>query len=111
MAGPGQPGRPKGLPKTGGRQKGSGNTLHKELKEMILGALGDVGGQAYLVEQARENPTAFLGLVSKLLPRDVKVESHTYNHRELSDDELIAILSRAGAISQAPSSREAGVVH
>ena len=38
--------------KTGGRQKGSTNKTTAELKEMILGALSEVGGQAYLVQQA-----------------------------------------------------------
>src|SRR4051794_32839625 len=35
---------------------------------MILGALDDVGGQAYLMRQAEENPTAFLTLIGKVLP-------------------------------------------
>ena len=35
---------------------------------MILGALDDAGGQAYLERQAEENPTAFLTLLGKVLP-------------------------------------------
>ena len=54
--------------KTGGRKKGTPNKLSGEVKEMILGALEDVGGQAYLARQADENPTAFLTLVGKVLP-------------------------------------------
>ena len=64
-------GRPKGLPKTGGRAKGVPNKATAELKEMILGALDDVGGQAYLVQQALDNPNAFLTLVGKVVPRDI----------------------------------------
>ena len=64
-------GRPKGLPKTGGRAKGVPNKATAELKEMILGALDDVGGQAYLVQQALDNPNAFLALVGKVVPRDL----------------------------------------
>lgn len=39
---------------------------------MILGALSDVGGQDYLVRQAEENPTAFMGLIAKVLPTELK---------------------------------------
>ena len=38
---------------------------------MILGALDDAGGQAYLERQAEENPTAFLTLIGKVLPMTV----------------------------------------
>jgi hypothetical protein len=58
------PGRPKGVP----------NKATTALKDMILGALGDNGGQAYLAVQARENPTAFLTLLGKVLPMQVAGE-------------------------------------
>lgn len=64
-------GRPKGLPKTGGRAKGVPNKTTAEIKEMILGALSEVGGQAYLVQQALDNPNAFMTLVGKVVPRDL----------------------------------------
>ena len=35
---------------------------------MILGALDDAGGQAYLERQAEENPGPFLTLLGKVLP-------------------------------------------
>ena len=35
---------------------------------MILGALDELGGQQYLVEQGRQNPGTFLMLVGKVLP-------------------------------------------
>ena len=59
-----------------GRVKGVPNKVTKALKEMILGALDDAGGQDYLVLQAMENPTAFLTLIGKVLPQDIaaKVE-------------------------------------
>lgn len=65
--------RPKGSPKFGGRPKGGRNKVTVELRTMIEGALSDVGGQAYLVLQAHENPKAFLALVGKLIPRDLNV--------------------------------------
>jgi len=55
----------------GGRAKGTPNRLTGELKDMILGALSDAGGQAYLSKQAQDNPTAFLTLVGKVLPLQV----------------------------------------
>lgn len=61
--------------KTGGRRPGSPNKENKELREMILGALADVGGQQYLVKQAREQPASFLKLISAVLPRDVNIDA------------------------------------
>ena len=54
-----------------GRPKGSPNKITRELKEMILGALDDAGGQQYLSRQAEENPNAFMQLVGKVLPMTV----------------------------------------
>lgn len=65
------PGKPKGLPKTGGRQKGTCNKQTIALKEMILAALDAVGGKRYLMQQSRENSAAFLVLVGKVLPLTV----------------------------------------
>lgn len=54
----------------GGRPKGSPNKVPTELKEMILGALNNVGGVEYLERKANDPRTAgaFLSLVSKVLP-------------------------------------------
>lgn len=62
-------GKPKGYPKTGGgSRKGIPNKINAQLKDMILGALSDVGGQAYLASKAEENPAAFMTLLGKVLP-------------------------------------------
>ena len=58
--------------KTGGRQKGSQNKVNKELKQMILDALDEKGGTAYLARQADENPTAFIALIGRVLPMTVQ---------------------------------------
>lgn len=66
--------RPKGLQKTGGgSRKGRPNKATAELKDMILGALSDAGGQAYLQKQAKEQPAAFLTLIGKVLPKDLNL--------------------------------------
>jgi hypothetical protein len=54
-----------------GRPKGAKNKMTAALKDMILGALDEAGGQEYLVEQARKNPAAFLTLLGKVLPLQV----------------------------------------
>ncbi len=41
---------------------------------MILQALDEAGGADYLKEQAERNPAAFLTLVGKIMPRDIKAE-------------------------------------
>ena len=57
-----------------GRPKGSPNKVTAAVKDMILGALADKGGQAYLARQADENPVAFMTLLGKVLPMQVTGE-------------------------------------
>lgn len=57
-----------------GRPKGSPNKMTKALKEMILEALDGAGGVDYLVVQSRDNPTAFLTLIGKVLPLQVAAQ-------------------------------------
>lgn len=58
--------------KTGGRKVGARNKVPVEIKAMIRGALEELGGQKYLVQQAKENPVAFMGLLGKIIPIDMK---------------------------------------
>ena len=58
-----------------GRRKGVPNKFTKALKDMILGALDDAGGQAYLVMQAKKNPSVFMTLLGKVLPLQVTGEN------------------------------------
>lgn len=60
--GDGRPRRPKGVP----------NKNTAALKDMILQALADSGGVEYLKTQAEKQPTAFLTLVGRVLPLQVK---------------------------------------
>ncbi len=59
------------MARLGGRAAGTPNAMTKTLKEMILQALDDAGGVAYLQRQAEENPGPFLALVGKVLPLQV----------------------------------------
>jgi len=62
----------KGVKTGGGSRAGIPNKVTKELREMILGALDDAGGQTYLYQQALEEPKAFLALIAKVIPREVE---------------------------------------
>ena len=68
-------GRPKGTPKTGGRKRGTPNKISGALKEAILEAAEQAGGEhgtvGYLVVQAHANPTAFMSLLGKVLPMTI----------------------------------------
>lgn len=70
--------------KTGGRQKGTPNKVTAELRDMILQALADEGGVAYLRRQARKTPGPFLSLLAKLLPTAATIE-----HKGPSLEELV----------------------
>lgn len=54
------------------RPKGSLNQKSIALKTMILNALERVGGEEYLQKQAYENPAAFMTLIGKVIPLDIK---------------------------------------
>lgn len=56
------------------RTVGSKNTKANELKNAIIASLDRLGGIEYLVAQAKENPTAYLALIGKVLPRDMTIE-------------------------------------
>jgi hypothetical protein len=67
-------GRPKGQKKTGGRKKGITNKMTKTLKEMLMGSLDAVGGQEYFERQAEANPVAYMTIIGKLIPSELKAE-------------------------------------
>lgn len=60
--------------KTGGRKKGSVNKITADLKSAILEAAVNAGNgnmTLYLQSQAIANPTAFMGLLGRVLPLTV----------------------------------------
>lgn len=56
-----------------GRPAGSVNKVPVEIRAMIRQALDGVGGVSYLQQQAIENPVAFMTLIGKVIPTDVKI--------------------------------------
>ena len=69
--GPNFPRRPPNAGK--GRPAGVPNKATKALKDMILGALASAGGEDWLLEQARINPTTFMNLIGKVLPSEINL--------------------------------------
>lgn len=61
--GPG-PGRPKGLP----------NRSTQILKAAIMGAFDASGGEAYLIDVAKNDPKTFCMLLAKILPAEIKAD-------------------------------------
>lgn len=51
-----------------GKKPGTLNHNTKLVKDMVAKALEMAGGETYLLSQAKDNPTAFLTLVGKLIP-------------------------------------------
>lgn len=64
--------------KTGGRQKGTPNKTTALLKDAILQAADEAGGEeglvAYLRVQAFDNPGPFMSLLGKVLPTQLTGE-------------------------------------
>lgn len=55
-----------------GRPKGAPNKSTAAIKDMLLASLDAVGGQQYFMEQAKENPSAYMTLIGKIIPAEVK---------------------------------------
>ena len=68
-------GRPKGLPKSGGRGKGTPNRITGELREMVLTALSELGGVEYLIRMGHDRPEVFARLLARCMPQAVDLRS------------------------------------
>ena len=58
-----------------GRVKGSQNKITKTIKDALLESFERVGGADYLVQMASDQPVAYMGLLGKVLPTQVKLET------------------------------------
>lgn len=73
----------------GGRAKGTPNKTTKKLKDAIMHAFDEVGGQKYLVKVAQDDPRTFCTLLGKVLPNEIKAEvngRYTVITKDLSGD-------------------------
>ena len=55
-----------------GRKKGVPTQVTQDIRQMIRDALSGAGGMDYLMQQSRENPVAFMGLIGKIIPKEVE---------------------------------------
>ena len=64
--------RPKGLEKTGGRQKGTPNKLTKTFKELLARTINELelDGPTFM-DWAKENPTEFYKIAARLIPTEL----------------------------------------
>lgn len=63
-----------------GKPKGAKNKNSQLIRDMIVQALDDLGGVEYLCEAGRSNPTAFLGLIGKVMPVQVEGTDSPIKH-------------------------------
>jgi hypothetical protein len=54
-----------------GRPPGAQNKLTATVKMMVLGALDKLGGEQWLVRQARKHPQAFMQMLRQVMPTQV----------------------------------------
>lgn len=57
-----------------GRGKGTPNHLTKDVRQMIAGALDAVGGMEYLAARAVDQPVAFMALVGRTIPKEIRMD-------------------------------------
>ena len=70
-----------------GRPKGVLNKTTQGVKRAIEEAFDKAGGVEYLVKVANKDPRAFLALLAKLIPTDIKVEG-SVTHALFTADQL-----------------------
>ena len=79
----------KGNPGGPGRPLGSPNKTNAMLREAFLNAFDDLGGQEWLVEEAKKDPRTFVRCVTKMLPREATVHTDQpliFQHPDLSPE-------------------------
>ena len=61
-----------GKPKTGGRQPGTPNRLTTAMREAVLFVYDGLGGHPAFLQWARENPTEYYRIASRLIPAEMR---------------------------------------
>lgn len=80
-------GTPKGSPSNnpGGRPKGVPNKFTKDIKQACLDAFAEGGGTEWLKRQMKTEPRAFMALLGKIMPTEIKAEVHVETKTVLID--------------------------
>ncbi len=78
-----------------GRPKGSPNKINAGVKSMILGALDDLGGQAWLVQTARAEPRTFMALLARILPSEMTLDATVTAHEPITEIRRVIVDPRA----------------
>jgi len=78
-----------------GRPAGSPNKINAGVKSMILGALDDLGGQTWLVEQAKADPRAFMSLLARVLPSEISLDATVTAHEPITEIRRVIVDPRA----------------
>jgi len=76
--------------KTGGRQVGTPNKVTSAFKDAIRFVYQDIGGHAAFAAWAKENPTEFYRIASRLIPTEMASQGTSINvtiNRGLSQTE------------------------
>ena len=79
--------------KAGGRTKGTPIRTTAEMRDAVIQAFHEAGGVAYLVRVANDDPRTYLGLLGRVLPKEIKAEVTTTS--------LEALVTRARELEQA----------
>ncbi len=75
-----------------GRPRGAKSRTSAAVKEALLRAFDEVGGEAWLVKLAKSDPRTFAVLLGKVLPREVGV---AVSEREGLAEKILAARKRA----------------
>lgn len=81
-------GKPKGLPKSGGRKKGTPNKISGTVKQDVATAFAKLGGVDWLVNLGTNDPRSFVTLLAKVMPTEID------GSLDLMSDPLIELLER-----------------
>lgn len=84
-----------------GRPKGARNKLAEKFWADYAAAW-EVNGQAALSHVAANDPSTFVRVAASLMPKETEVTLRKVTAKELSDDELAAIITGSGEGAEEP---------
>jgi len=94
-----------------GRPKGSLNKIGLQAKENVVTVFSRLGGTDAMLRWARRNKTEFYRMYARLIPNYVQAQVEIKDASELSDGELVGIITGAGRGGTAGSQEGEPVPH